>query len=149
MARFISLVWVVLMVGLTVGLFKIKYSVQQIEAGIAEANQRIAQLQDEYEVLEAEWQHQNRPERLERLAKAYLDIKSDRGTLVTSLRGLPERPASLDLEPASQDPAFTTAPQQLVEQFQSREPVLLSPQGASGLGAAGDPLGSLISGLED
>lgn len=149
MARFISLVWVVLMVGLTVGLFKIKYSVQQIEAGIAEANQRIAQLQDEYEVLEAEWQHQNRPERLERLAKAYLDIKSDRGTLVTSLRGLPERPASLDLEPASQDPAFTTAPQQLVEQFQSREPVLLSPQGASGLGAAGDPLGSLISSLED
>lgn len=149
MARFISLVWVVLMVGLTVGLFKIKYSVQQIEAGIAEANQRIAQLQDEYEVLEAEWQHQNRPERLARLAKAYLDIKSDRGTLVTSLRGLPERPASLDLEPASQDPAFTTAPQQLVEQFQSREPVLLSPQGASGLGAAGDPLGSLISGLED
>ena len=149
MARFFTLVWVVLLVGLTVGLFKIKYSVQQIEAGITQANERIAMLQEEYEVLEAEWQHQNRPERLERLAKAYLDIKSDRGTLVTSLRGLPARPAAHDLEPASQDPANATAPQMLVEQFQSRTPVLLDRQGQHGSAANSDPLGSLILGLGD
>ncbi len=149
MARFFTLVWVVLLVGLTVGLFKIKYSVQQIESDIKQANQRIAMLQDEYEVLEAEWQHQNRPERLERLAKAYLDIKSDRGTLVTSLRGLPERPAALDIEPATQVPAIATAPQKLVEQFQSRTPVLLDQYGQDGGASKTDPLGSFILGLED
>lgn len=149
MARFFTLAWVVLMVGLFVGLFKIKYSVQQIEAGITQANQRIALLQEEYEVLEAEWQHQNRPERLERLAKSYLDIRSDRGILVTNLRGLPERAASPDLAPASQDPALTTAPQKLVEQFQSREPVLLDQDGTAGFGLSGDPLGNFILGLED
>lgn len=148
--RISILVWVAVSVGLTVGLFKIKYSVQQIGADITQANRRIALLQEEYEVLEAEWQHQNRPERLERLAKAYLDIKSDRGTLVTSLRGLPERAQNADLAPASQAPGFSSAPQQLVEQFQAREPVLL--EGLEELPSAGlasDPLADLISGLEE
>lgn len=148
--RISILVWVAVSVGLTVGLFKIKYSVQQIGADITQANRRIALLQEEYEVLEAEWQHQNRPERLERLAKAYLDIKSDRGTLVTSLRGLPERAQNADIAPAAQAPGFNSAPQKLVEQFQAREPMLLDGlDGGANAHVSDDPLSDLISGLED
>lgn len=56
-------------------LFKVKYEVVAIEQKLALIHQQIKREKDTIHILKAEWSHLNEPQRLQKLAEKFLDIK--------------------------------------------------------------------------
>lgn len=80
------------------GLFHVKYQVQKLEDRLAQINRDIVREQEQIHVLRAEWTYLNRPERIEQLAKKYLDLAAPKASQIGSIAQLPMRDA---LDPAS------------------------------------------------
>jgi cell division protein FtsL len=57
------------------GLFQIKFSVQALHAEVAELKKQLEHEQNSIHILKAEWAYLNQPERLQKLAEKYLNLR--------------------------------------------------------------------------
>jgi cell division protein FtsL len=69
------LFWSVAAVATAVGLFSVKYKVQDLEEKIDRTNQKIIESQQATHILKIEWAYLNEAERIERLAQKYLKLQ--------------------------------------------------------------------------
>lgn len=69
------LFWSVAAVATAVGLFSVKYKVQDLEEQIDRTNQKIIESQQATHILKIEWAYLNEAERIERLAQKYLNLQ--------------------------------------------------------------------------
>ena len=69
------LFWSVAAVATAIGLFTVKYKVQDLEEKIDRTNQKIIESQQATHILKVEWAHLNEAERIERLAQKYLKLE--------------------------------------------------------------------------
>jgi cell division protein FtsL len=69
------LFWSVAAVATAVGLFGVKYKVQDLEEQIDRTNQKIITSQQATHILKVEWAHLNEAERIEKLAQKYLKLE--------------------------------------------------------------------------
>ena len=69
------LFWSVAAVATAVGLFTVKYKVQDLEEKIDRTNQKIVESQQATHILRIEWAHLNEAERIERLAVKHLQLE--------------------------------------------------------------------------
>jgi len=69
------LFWSIAAVATAVGLFAVKYKVQDLEEQIDRTNQKIITSQQATHILKVEWAHLNEAERIERLAQKYLKLE--------------------------------------------------------------------------
>ena len=69
------LFWSVVAVATAIGLFSVKYRVQDLEEQIDRTNQKIIESQQATHILKIEWAHLNEAERIERLAQKYLSLQ--------------------------------------------------------------------------
>ena len=67
--------WSVAAVATAVGLFTVKYKVQDLEEKIDRTNLRIIESQQATHILKIEWAHLNEAERIEKLAQKYLKLE--------------------------------------------------------------------------
>lgn len=82
----------VLAVGLAASvLFHVKDAVRALEQELAGEVVRVERLNEEIDVLEAEWAFLNRPERLATLAERHLELAPLEPTQISSLGALPPR----------------------------------------------------------
>ena len=70
------LFWSVAAVATAIGLFTVKYKVQDLEVKIDRTNQKIIESQQATHILRVEWAHLNEAERIERLANKHLNLES-------------------------------------------------------------------------
>lgn len=64
-----------ILLGISVfGLFQIKFKVQNLHRELVELKLQLEQEKSSIHVLKAEWAYLNQPERLDRLAKKFLDL---------------------------------------------------------------------------
>jgi cell division protein FtsL len=66
--------WSLAAVATAVGLFVVKYKVQDLEERIDRTNQKIVASQEATHILRIEWAHLNEAERIERLTKKFLKL---------------------------------------------------------------------------
>jgi len=69
------LFWSIAAVATAVGLFTVKYKVQDLEEKIDRTNQKIIESQQATHILRVEWAHLNEAERIERLAQKHLKLE--------------------------------------------------------------------------
>jgi cell division protein FtsL len=69
------LFWSMAAVATAVGLFTVKYKVQDLEEQIDRTNQKIIESQQATHILRVEWAHLNEAERIERLALKHLKLE--------------------------------------------------------------------------
>jgi cell division protein FtsL len=69
------LFWSATAVATAVGLFAVKYKVQDLEEKIDRTNQKIVESQQATHILRIEWAHLNEAERIERLAVKHLQLE--------------------------------------------------------------------------
>ncbi len=67
--------WSIAAVATAVGLFTVKYKVQDLEDKIDRTNQKIIESQQATHILRVEWAHLNEAERIERLAQKHLKLE--------------------------------------------------------------------------
>ena len=99
------LFWSIAAVATAVGLFTVKYRVQDLEERIDRTNQKIVESQQATHILKIEWAHLNEAERIERLAQKYLQMQQASISQVVQLESLkqgsspPQREAPLPSPP--------------------------------------------------
>ena len=69
------LFWSVAAVATAIGLFAVKYKVQDLEEKIDRTNQKIVESQQATHILRVEWAHLNEAERIEKLAIKHLKLE--------------------------------------------------------------------------
>ena len=69
------LFWSIAAVATAVGLFTVKYKVQDLEEKIDRTNQKIIESQQATHILRVEWAHLNEAQRIERLAQTHLKLE--------------------------------------------------------------------------
>ena len=69
------LFWSLAAIGTAIGLFSVKYRVQDLEEKIDRTNQKIIEAQKATHILRVEWAHLNEAERIERLAQKNLNLE--------------------------------------------------------------------------
>ena len=62
-------------IAIGIGLFVVKYQVQDLESQLVDLNGQIARDREALQVLRAEWSHLNEPRRIKKLANKYLGMK--------------------------------------------------------------------------
>ena len=104
------LFWSVAAVATAIGLFSVKYKVQDLEEQIDRTNQKIIESQQATHILKIEWAHLNEAERIERLAQKYLSLQQASIGQVARLDTL--KPDSGPVASAKPDSPSTKADQQ-------------------------------------
>ncbi len=69
------LFWSVAAIGTAIGLFSVKYRVQDLEEKIDRTNQKIVESQQATHILQIEWDYLNEAERIERLSQKHLKLE--------------------------------------------------------------------------
>ena len=109
------LFWSIAAVATAVGLFTVKYKVQDLEEKIDRTNQKIIQSQQATHILRVEWAHLNEAERIERLAQKHLKLEPASIKQVVRLDSLkpealkPEAPKN-DSNQQRRDPPLPSPP---------------------------------------
>ena len=75
MMRVINFLLILAVIGLSVGLYDIKYKAEESVRHARQLEQRIASEQEAIRVLRAEWSYLNQPERLQELASRYTTLQ--------------------------------------------------------------------------
>jgi len=101
------LFWSVAAVATAIGLFTVKYKVQDLEEKIDRTNQKIIESQQATHILKIEWAHLNEAERIERLAKTHLKLEPSSITQVIRLDALKTMPSQQRREPPLPSPPRT------------------------------------------
>ena len=89
MMRIINFVLVVAVIGLSVGLYDIKYKAEEAVRHARQLEQRIANEQEAIRVLRAEWSYLNQPERLQELASRYTELQPLNAGQIGSFEDVP------------------------------------------------------------
>ena len=97
--------WSITAIATAIGLFAVKYRVQDLEEKIDRTNQRIVESQQATHILRVEWAHLNESERIERLALKHLKLESTSIKQVVRLDSL--QPPS---QPPRRDPPLPSPP---------------------------------------
>lgn len=87
------LFWSVVAVATAIGLFAVKYKVQDLEEKIDRTNQKIVESQQATHILKIEWAHLNEAERIEHLANAHLKLEQASIQQVVRLDSLKNPPS--------------------------------------------------------
>jgi cell division protein FtsL len=98
--------WSLVAVATAVGLFTVKYRVQDLEEKIDRTNQKIVESQQATHILRVEWAHLNEAERIERLALKHLKLESTSIKQVVRLDSLKQP----DSQPPRRDPPLPSPP---------------------------------------
>ena len=101
------LFWSVAAVATAVGLFAVKYKVQDLEEKIDRTNQKIIASQQATHILKVEWAHLNEAERIERLAQKYLKLEQAGIKQVVRLESLKNDPNQQRRDPPLPSPPRT------------------------------------------
>ena len=101
------LFWSVAAVATAVGLFTVKYRVQDLEEKIDRTNQKIIESQQATHILKIEWAHLNEAERIERLAKQHLKMEPSTIQQVIRLDALKTMPSQPRRDPPLPSPPRT------------------------------------------
>jgi len=72
--RITALVYMACFAALAMGLYLVKYSVQNIQREVEATRTELAQEKESLHLLKAEWAYLNRPDRLNRLANKHLSL---------------------------------------------------------------------------
>jgi len=72
--RITALIYMACFAALSMGLYLVKYSVQNIQREVVAMKDSLAHEKEALHLLKAEWAYLNRPERLQRLAQQHLDL---------------------------------------------------------------------------
>ena len=97
--------WSITAIATAIGLFAVKYRVQDLEEKIDRTNQRIVESQQATHILRVEWAPLNESERIERLALKHLKLESTSIKQVVRLDSL--QPPS---QPPRRDPPLPSPP---------------------------------------
>ena len=101
------LFWSVAAVATAVGLFAVKYKVQDLEEQIDRTNQKIIASQQATHILKVEWAHLNEAERIEKLAQKYLKLEQAGIKQVVRLESLKNDPNQQRRDPPLPSPPRT------------------------------------------
>ncbi|MHA1517208.1 MAG: cell division protein FtsL [Alphaproteobacteria bacterium] len=74
MLRFVNICLVLGLVALAYGIYQVKYEARALDERIVVLGKEVEKERDALAVARAEWSLLNRPERIERLAKKYLEL---------------------------------------------------------------------------
>lgn len=74
MPRFSMMVWVAMIISAAVGLYHVKYAVQDMQAEVAQLEWQIEQERESLHVVAAEWAYLSRPERVQQLSEKHLKL---------------------------------------------------------------------------
>jgi len=94
--RVINVLAVLLLIGAAMTVYRIKYQATWQAVEIERLNRQIAHEKSAINVLQAEWAHLVRPDRVQILAEKHLDLKPADPHQRTALADLPMRPAKVD-----------------------------------------------------
>ena len=101
------LFWSIAAVATAVGLFTVKYRVQDLEEKIDRTNQKIITSQQATHILKIEWAHLNEAERIERMARQDLKLEPSSIQQVIRLDALKTMPSQQRREPPLPSPPRT------------------------------------------
>ena len=97
MPRIFHVLAILLLIGSAVYVYKIKYDTMALTSEVARLNKMIAAEQDKIGFLKAEWQGLNRPDRLQKLVDANLDLVPLSTQQIVRWQDVPERPPETDM----------------------------------------------------
>ena len=97
MPRIFHALAILLLIGSAVYVYKIKYDTMALTSEVARLNKMIAAEQDKIGFLKAEWQVLNRPDRLQKLVDANLDLVPLSTQQIVRWQDVPERPPETDM----------------------------------------------------
>lgn len=92
MIRFLHLLAIVCLIGSAAYAYSIKYDTLYQAERVAKAKGQIARQREAIAVLKAEWQHLNRPDRLQAASDKHLDLQPLHIHQLARLSDLPNRP---------------------------------------------------------
>ena len=98
------LFWSIAAIATAMGLFTVKYKVQDLEEKIDRTNQKIIESQQATHILQVEWAHLNEAERIERLAQKHLKLEQAGIKQVVRLDSLSASPSTATASTASVPP---------------------------------------------
>src|SRR5215475_13704602 len=127
------LFWSIAAVGTAVGLFTVKYKVQDLEEKIDRTNQKIIESQQATHIMRVEWAHLNEAERIERLATKYLQLEPASVNQVVRLDSLKSTSSSTSSS-LRRDPPLPSPPR-----TGNDVPSSALPGGGRGAAEAGSP----------
>ena len=88
---------ILLLIGSAVYVYKIKYDTMALTSEVSRLNKMIAAEHDKNGQLKAEWQGLNRPDRLQKLVEANLDLVPLSTQQIVRWQDVPDRPAETDM----------------------------------------------------
>src|SRR5258706_3813817 len=101
------LFWSIAAVATAIGLFAVKYKVQDLEEKIDRTNQKIVESQQATHILRVEWAHLNEAERIEQLAIKHLKLEPASIKQVVRLDSLKPESQSPRRDPPLPSPPLT------------------------------------------
>ncbi|WP_428673955.1 cell division protein FtsL [Reyranella sp.] len=104
------LFWSIAAVATAVGLFTVKYKVQDLEEKIDRTNQKIIESQQATHILRVEWAHLNEAERIEKLAQKHLKLEQANIKQVARLDTLKSDSLKNDSTQQRRDPPLPSPP---------------------------------------
>lgn len=102
MIRRSTIIWSALAIGVGTGLFFVKHEVQALEDRLDAVNLEIAQNRETIHVLNAEWSHLTRPERLEDLGQRLLRMEPVTREQTIDITQLRDRLADIETQSAKE-----------------------------------------------
>ena len=93
MSRILTFGGIALTIAASVGLYQVKYQVQEMERELAGMKREVVRDRAEIQVLGAEWSFLNQPDRIQDLAGRYLDLSPVVPGQMASIESLPPRGA--------------------------------------------------------
>ena len=96
MIRFLNIVAVLCLIGSAAYAYSIKYETLYWSEQAAKLRSRIARERDSIAVLKADWQHLNRPDRLQAAVERHLDLQPASIQQLARLSDLPEKAPRID-----------------------------------------------------
>lgn len=91
MMRVSLVIWLIVAVGVAVGLYHVTYEAQKLEERLQQVRGAVKKEREALHVLEAEWSYLNRPARLARLAEEHLNMRPLSSGQIVSVTQLPPR----------------------------------------------------------
>jgi cell division protein FtsL len=137
------LFWSVAAVATAVGLFSVKYKVQDLEEQIDRTNQKIIESQQATHILKIEWAYLNEAERIERLAQKYLNLQQASIGQVARLDTL--KPDSGKPDPGAVASAKPNSPLTKADQQRRDSPLPSPPRTGNDVPSSSVPGGGRVS----
>lgn len=101
-SKFSTLAWMVFFALAALGLYLVKYQVQDVKDEVTALEAKVRQEKQAIGLLQAEWSYLNHPERLESLSQHYLDLQMFSPEMVRQWRDVPMKSQTVAIaEPAA------------------------------------------------